>query len=141
MIGYADDDKPIPISTIHLNFIIRDWTNTIMGARTNYTIVTTNNPLQNINVYAHWDGEHSVASMQNAIKAAMPRINDMSYGARIIIDQLTKHGRDSEAGYGIYVGEVDHEEEYEYKEINLLNKTVTVGQMTFAIDQFVEVLA
>ena len=112
-----------------------------MGARTNYTIITTDNPLQNINVYAHWDGEESVAIMQQAIRTAMPRINDVSYCTRILIDQLTKHGRDSETGYGLYVGEVDHEEEYDYKEINLVNKTVTVGQMQFAIPQFVEVLA
>ena len=111
-----------------------------MGARTNYTIITTDNPLQNINVYAHWDGEESVANMQQAIRTAMPRINDVSYCTRIIIDQLTKHGRDSETGYGIYVGEVDHEEEYDYKEINLVDKTITVGQMKFAIAQFVEVL-
>ena len=112
-----------------------------MGARTNYTIITTDNPAQNINVYAHWDGEESVANMQQAIRTAMPRINDVSYCTRILVDQLTKHGRDSETGYGLYVGEVDHEEEYDYKEINLVNKTITVGQMQFSIDQFVEVLA
>lgn len=111
-----------------------------MGARTNYTIVTTDNPAQNINVYAHWDGEESVALMQQAVRTAIPRINDASYCTRIIIDQLTKHGRDSETGYGIYIGEVDHEEEYEYKEINLINRTVTVGQITFPISEFVEVL-
>ena len=112
-----------------------------MGARTNYTIITTDNPAQNINVYAHWDGEESVANMQQAIRTAMPRINDISYCTRILVDQLTKHGRDSETGYGLYVGEVDHEEEYDYKEINLVNKTITVGQMQFLIDKFVEVLA
>lgn len=112
-----------------------------MGARTNYTIITTDNPLQNINVYAHWDGEESVAIMQKAIRTAMPRINDVSYCTRILVDQLTKHGRDSETGYGLYVGEVDHEEEYDYKEINLVNKTITVGQMQFSISQFVAVLA
>lgn len=112
-----------------------------MGARTNYTIVTTSNPEQNINVYAHWDGEESVGIMQRALISAMPRINDDSYCVRILIDQLTKHGRDSETGYGIYVGEVNHEEEYEYKEINLVNKTVTVGQMTFSVDDFVKVMA
>ena len=112
-----------------------------MGARTNYTIITSDNPLQNINVYAHWDGHESVAIMQQAIRAAMPRINDVSYCTRIIIDQLTKHGRDSETGYGIYVGEeIIAEEQYEYKEINLVNKTITVGQMTFPIQQFVEVM-
>lgn len=114
-----------------------------MGARTNYTIITTDNPEQNINVYAHWDGEESVANLQNAIKAAMPRIKmgDTSYAVRILIDQLTKHGRDSETGYGIYIGDsITHEEEYEYKEIDLIHKRVSVGAMTFPLEQFVEVL-
>ena len=111
-----------------------------MGARTNYTIITSDNPDQNINVYAHWDGNESVAIMQDAIRASMPRINDVSYCTRILIDQLTKHGRDSETGYGISIGENHNEEEYEYKEINLVNKTVTVGQMHFPIDEFVKVL-
>jgi hypothetical protein len=114
-----------------------------MGARTNYTIITSDNPDQNINIYAHWDGEESVANLQNAIKAAMPRIKmgDTSYAVRILIDQLTKHGRDSETGYGIYIGaEITHEEEYEVKEVNLIHKTVAIGAMTFPINTFVEVL-
>jgi len=114
-----------------------------MGARTNYTIITTDNPAQNINVYAHWDGDDSVAIMQNAIKAAMPRIqmNDLSYATRILIDQLTKHGRDSETGYGLYVGEdIRTEEQYERKVIDLVKQTVRVGSMQFQLDQFVEVL-
>lgn len=114
-----------------------------MGARTNYTIVTTDNPEQNINVYAHWDGDESVAIMQNAIKAAMPRIKmgDTFYATRIIIDQLTKDGRDSETGYGIYIGgEIIAEESYEYKEINLVNNRIRVGSMLFDLEQFVEVL-
>jgi hypothetical protein len=115
-----------------------------MGARTNYTIITTTNPEQNLHIYAHWDGTESVAIMQNAIKAAMPRIkmNDTSYAVRILVDQLTKHGRDSETGYGIYIGAyVTHEEEYEYKEIDLVAGLVTVGSMTFPLNMFVEALA
>jgi hypothetical protein len=114
-----------------------------MGSRTNYTIITTDNPAQNINVYAHWDGDNAVAIMQSAISNAMPRIKmgDTSYAVRIIIDQLTKEGRDSETGYGIYISEdIYMEEQYEYKEIDLVNQTVTVGQMTFSIDEFVGVL-
>jgi len=114
-----------------------------MGARTNYTIITTDNPEQNINVYAHWDGDESVAIMQSAIAAAMPRIKsgDHSYATRIIIDQLTKHGRDSETGYGIYIGNsVTHEEQYEYKEIDLVNRKVTLGSMLFDLETFVAVL-
>lgn len=113
-----------------------------MGARTNYTIVTTDNPEQNLNVYAHWDGDSSVQIMQYALEKAMPRIKmgDMSYAARILVDQLTSDGRDSETGYGIYIGsEITHEEQYEYKEIDLVRHTVTVGQMTFTFDDFAKV--
>ena len=41
-----------------------------MGARTNYTIVTTDNPAQNINVYSHWEGEESVGILQHAVEKA-----------------------------------------------------------------------
>ena len=114
-----------------------------MGDRTNYTIVTSSNPLQNINVYTHWDGSNSVSIMQAALTHAMPRIKmgDHAYAARILVDQLTKQGRDSETGYGIYISdEVYYEEEHEYKEINLINNSVTVGQMTFSIEEFCQVL-
>lgn len=108
-----------------------------MGARTNYTIITTDNPDQNINVYAHWDGEDSVNNLYSAIQAAKGRLTDTSYGARIIIDQLTKHGRDSETGYGIYIGaDITHEEEYEYKEVNLIKQTVTIGNTTYSLDEW-----
>ena len=112
-----------------------------MGARTNYTIITTDNPIQNINVYAHWDGDSSVEILKHALSKAMPRKGDDSYFVRILIDNLTANGRDSETGYGIYIGdEITHEEQYEYKEINLINGTVTVGQMTMTFDDFLKVL-
>lgn len=110
-----------------------------MGARTNYTIVTTDNPAQNINVYAHWDGEAGADILWGAINKAKPRIDmgDTSYATRIIIDLLTKDGRDSETGYGIYIGEdITHEEQYEYKEVNLVNNTVTIGNTTYEIDKW-----
>lgn len=110
-----------------------------MGARTNYTIITTDNPAQNINVYAHWDGDESVSILQHAVTKAMPRIKmgDTSYATRIIIDNLTAAGRDSETGYGIYIGsEITHEEQYEYKEVDLTNNTVTIGGMTYALDKW-----
>jgi hypothetical protein len=108
-----------------------------MGARTNYTIITTDNPAQNINVYAHWDGEDSEQILMKALLKAESRFGDTSYATRILIDQLTKGGRDSETGYGIYMGEhITHEEEYNYKEVNLVNNTVTIGNTVFSIDKF-----
>lgn len=113
-----------------------------MGARTNYTIITTNNPDQNLNVYAHWDGDQSVAILQHALSKAMPRIKmgDMSYATRIIVDNLTADGRDSETGYGIYIGsEITHEEQYETKEVNLVDNTVSIAGMTMPLEQFLGV--
>ncbi len=109
-----------------------------MGARTNFTIVTTEDPNQNINLYSHWGGETGVMDLARALDAAMPRIrmNDTSYVVRILINAL-QHVHEGDIGYGIYVGEVNHEEEYEYKEVNLINNTVTVGDLTTTINKFV----
>lgn len=112
-----------------------------MGARTNYTIITTDNPAQNINVYAHWDGEDSEHILERAVLAAKPRWNDISYATRIIIDQLTQWGRDSETGYGIYIGsDITHEEQYSYKEVNLYNKTITIGDTTYELDSWLSAI-
>ncbi len=107
-----------------------------MGARTNFTIVTTQDPNQNINLYSHWGGDSSVMDLANALEKAMARMGDTSYFVRILINALQKD-HNSETGYGLYVGEVNHEEQYEYKEVNLINNTVTVGYLTVPIDKFI----
>ena len=109
-----------------------------MGARTNFTIVTTEDPNQNINLYSHWGGDSGVMDLALALNKAMPRIRmgDTSYAARIIINAL-QEDHDSETGYGLYVGDINHEEQYEYKEVNLINNTVTVGDITKPIDKFI----
>ena len=109
-----------------------------MGARTNFTIVTTEDPNQNINLYSHLGGNSGVMDLAYAVNKAMPRIimRDTSYAARIIINAL-QEDHDSETGYGIYVGEVNHEEQYEYKEVDLINNTVTIGDITKPIDKFI----
>ncbi len=109
-----------------------------MGARTNFTIVTTEDPNQNINLYSHWGGDSGIMDLARALDFAMPRIrmNDTSYVVRILINALQEN-HDTETGYGIYVGEVTHEEQYEYKEVNLINNTVTIGDLTTSIPKFV----
>jgi hypothetical protein len=76
--------------------------------------------------------------LAHALNAAMPRIRmgDTAYATRIIINAL-QEDHDSEIGYGLYVGDVNHEEQYEYKEVNLINNTVTVGNLTTKIDKFI----
>ena len=109
-----------------------------MGARTNFTIVTTEDPNQNINLYSHWGGDSGVMDLALALNKAMSRITmgDAAYATRIIINAL-QDNHDSETGYGLYVGDINHEEQYEYKEVNLTNNTVTVGDITKPIDKFV----
>jgi hypothetical protein len=109
-----------------------------MGSRTNFTIVTTEDSNQNINLYSHWGGDTGVMDLANALNKAMPRIrmSDVPYATRIIINAL-QEDHDSETGYGLYVGDVNHEEQYEYKEVDLINNTVTVGDITKPIDKFI----
>jgi hypothetical protein len=109
-----------------------------MGSRTNFTIVTTEDPNQNINLYSHWGGDSGVMDLALALNKASSRISmgDAAYATRIIINAL-QEDHDSETGYGLYVGDVNHEEQYEYKEVNLINNTVTVGDITKPIDKFI----
>lgn len=107
-----------------------------MGARTNFTIVTTKDPKQNINLYSHWGGDSGVLDLALALNKAMARMGDTSYFVRILINAL-QNDHDSETGYGLYVGKVNHEESYEYKEVNLINNTVTIGDLTTTIDSFI----
>jgi hypothetical protein len=74
--------------------------------------------------------------LARAIHKAMPRLGDTSYFVRILINALQDE-HDSETGYGLYVGEINHEESYEYKEVNLTNNTVTIGDLTKPIDKFI----
>ena len=108
-----------------------------MGARTNYVIKTTKNPEQDIVVYSHWDGEESVQIFSKALKHSTTRLGDNSYFTRMLIDQLTKGGRDGELGYGVYVGKVTHEESYDYKEVDLVNNTVTIGDSKISLEEFI----
>lgn len=54
-------------------------------------------------VYTHWEGYRFDQMAKDAIVAANPRWGDTAYEARIIVDQLTKGGRDKESGYGLMV--------------------------------------
>jgi hypothetical protein len=109
-----------------------------MGARTNIAIKTTNDDRDNINVYLHWGGE-ALGALQLALEAARSRWDDASYFTRIMVDQLTKGDRDAEHGSGIYTGaEITHEEEYSYKKVDFLSKTVQVGSLILPFEEFLK---
>ena len=82
-----------------------------MGARVNF-VFKTELDKPNIVLYSHWGETTWREDLAIAIDKARPRIalGDIPYATRIIIDQLTKDGRDSETGFGIYLA--DNTENY-----------------------------
>ncbi len=62
-------------------------------------------------VYVHWHGEALPDMAKAAIAKAQPRWGDEPYATRIIVDQLTKDGRDEENSFGLMVAP-DAEDEY-----------------------------
>jgi len=81
-----------------------------MGDRCNF--VFTDKPAGDASIegcmvlYSHWGGESRLSDLAEALEAARGRWDDPAYGRRIVVDQLTKPGRDEETGYGLSVGEL-----------------------------------
>jgi hypothetical protein len=64
-------------------------------------------------VYTHWGGCDLPETAKEAVRAAKPRWDDDSYATRILVDQLTKGGRDQETGYGLLL-KPNAEDEYNH---------------------------
>ena len=79
-----------------------------MGARVNFVFKTELN-MPNIVLYSHWGEDTWQYDLAMAIHKAQPRLKmgDTVYATRIMFDQLTKEGRDSETGFGIYLANED----------------------------------
>ena len=75
-----------------------------MGARVNF-VFKTELDKPNIVLYSHWGATSWREDLAIALDKARPRLalGDVPYATRIIIDQLTKDGRDSETGHGIFL--------------------------------------
>lgn len=79
-----------------------------MGDRAMAEIKTEDGSLY---VYTHWGGEVLPAMAKDAILFAKPRWNDEPYAVKIIVDQLTKSGRDEETSFGLML-KPNAEDEY-----------------------------
>jgi hypothetical protein len=79
-----------------------------MGARVNFVFKTEENK-PSIVLYSHWGEESWQWDLAQAIRKSERRLamGDTSYALRIMIDQLTKEGRDQETGFGIYLADED----------------------------------
>ena len=62
-------------------------------------------------VYTHNHGDIFPQMAEAALERARPQLGDDSYALRIVVDQLTKPGRDQELGFGLMMSP-DAEDEY-----------------------------
>lgn len=69
-----------------------------MGDRRMAEVKTSHGSLY---VYTHWYGSEFPKMAREAVEAAKGRLGDESYWTRIVVDQLTKPGRDEETGFGL----------------------------------------
>ena len=81
-------------------------------------------------IYTHSAGYYLPARAKEAIQWAKPRWNDHSYATRMIVDQLTKPGRDEQYGYGLMLAP-NAEDEYNHDQpsvvIDLVAKELTIS--------------
>jgi hypothetical protein len=95
-----------------------------MGARINF--VFKDGTSSNVVLYSHWGQDSWQPDLAEALVHARPRINDSSYGTRMIISYLLQHNILDETGYGIYAIESSN---YDLGEqtiiIDFINQTVT----------------
>ena len=80
-------------------------------------------------VYTHWGGSSLPTRAKEAIKFAQGRLSDTPYAVRILVDQLTKEGRDEQTGYGLMLTP-SAEDEYNHDQpsviIDLTDYSLTI---------------
>lgn len=82
----------------------------------------------NLYVYTHWYGSEFPQMAEEAVKKAAPRLGDEAYWLRIVVDQLTKEGRDQETGFGLML-KPNAEDEYNNDEPSVIIEART-GKIT-----------
>jgi len=82
-------------------------------------------------VYTHWGGESLPEDAVEAIRTAEPRWDDPAYATRILVDQLTKEGRDKETGFGLTLkpfAEDEYNDDKPSVVIDLIKQELTVAR-------------
>jgi hypothetical protein len=96
-----------------------------MGARINFVFKDSESGPAVV-LYSHWGQDSWQPDLAEALSHARPRLQDSSYGTRMIISYLIQHNILDETGYGIYAIEQDN---YDLGEqtviVDFTNKTVT----------------
>jgi hypothetical protein len=96
-----------------------------MGARINF--VFKDGTDSSVVLYSHWGQDSWQPDLAEALHHARPRLNDTSYGTRMIISYLIQHNILDETGFGIYA--INDNGSYDLGEqtvvIDFIDKTVT----------------
>ena len=110
-----------------------------MGARVHF-IFKTELDKPNIVLYSHWGEDSWREDLAKALLTATKRINmgDTPYALRIVIDQLSKEGRDSEKGFGIYLANADEIYMDTNVEIDFTTQMVCDEGNWHSFDSFIE---
>ena len=108
-----------------------------MGDRIVFTIKQDKD--LSVNLYSHWGGYERFAALANALHAAEPRWNDMSYCTRIIVSQLIGDNWSGELGFGLWASSSDGAYGGDHPDIviDLVDKTVTDETGTHSFEQFI----
>lgn len=111
-----------------------------MGARTTWAVKTQKGDAV-IWLYSHWGGDSKFEDTQRALGHARPRWDDRTYGARIFTSQIIGDAWNSETGFGITTGTLDHvpfEESYELVFVDFTQQIITYGEGSYTFEEFLE---
>lgn len=109
-----------------------------MGARTTWAVKTKKGDAV-IWLYSHWGGDSKLRDTKDALLKSEPRWGDSTYGARIFISQIIGDQWDSETGFGITTGTLEHvpfEESYDLVVVDFTTDTITYGRFEFSFEEF-----
>lgn len=111
-----------------------------MGARTTWAVKTQEGDAV-VWLYSHWGGESKFEDTQEALLKAEPRWSDSTYGARIFISQIVGDSWNSETGFGITTGTLEHvpfEESYDLVFVDFTRKRISYGDEEHTFERFLE---
>lgn len=96
-----------------------------MGARINFVFKDSEDG-PSVVLYSHWGQDSWEPDLAEALVHARPRINDSSYGTRMVISYLIQHNILDETGYGIYaINGTNYDLGEQTVVIDFTNQTVT----------------
>jgi len=97
-----------------------------MGDRGLVKMVSEGEP--SLNFYTHWGASSLPTTVADGLARGVARWNDYSYLNRIVFSEMIQHEVLDETGYGISVGEIDHDA-WRIVTIDHVAKTVEVSDI------------